>query len=383
MNHVTQSYYGMRHIGVGYVPIGLGDAPGDLSTFNRFLSNGDQAIGAGMFDAAVVAYQGAGNFGAVTVGPEIDAQTGGSSKPLTGQAWDINTNLAAVTNNGASAQDAQMAQGFARQMQNLYQTAIQLPPASSGGGSTQPSSNLVSAAQNLASFLQQNGCTTSSFQACTDFQTAYNAEGQVQLAVDGKYGRGTEGALQRVLTVSGAGGSAPASCFVTPPTKPGNTPAPSPAPPGGIASASMMPWGTIAIAAAAVTGAAAIAYAVHKKKGGRSMGHHVRHAARHGLRRLRRTRNPLALEARKKSGKRRRRAGGGDRGGRLEKFSPKYQGAHILTFRDRAKVLGASHDEWGFVSSYHNPWTPIGEGHGYRTRSEAIAAAKSSVRQRG
>jgi hypothetical protein len=288
MNHVIQSYYGMRHVGVGYARVGLGDAPGDLAAFNQFLANGDSAQGAGMWDAAVVAYQGAGNFGAVTVGPEIDAQTGGSSKPLTGQAWDINTNLAAVTNNGASSQDAQMAQGFARQMQNLYQTAIAMPPASAGGGTATPSSALVTTAQALLSFLQTNGCTTSPFTACSDFQRQYNTEGQIQLAVDGKYGRGTAGALQRVLTVSGAGGTAPASCFAAPPTKPGNTPTPASPPPGGISSASMLPWGTIAIAGGAVAAAAAIAYAVHKKKGGKSMGHHVRHAARHGMRHMRR-----------------------------------------------------------------------------------------------
>jgi hypothetical protein len=288
MNQVTTNYYGRRRIGVGYAPIGFGDAPGDLATFNQFVANGDAAQAQGLFDAAVVAYQSAGQFGADTVGPDIDAQTGGSSKPLTGQAWDINTNLAAVTNNGASAQDAQSAQGFARQMQNLYQTAITMPAASAGGGSATPSATLVSAAQNLLSALQSNGCTTSSFGACSNFQAAYNAEGQIQLAVDGKYGRGTAGALQRVLDVSGTGGTAPASCFAAPPTKPGKTPTrPSP-PPGGISSASMLPWGTIAIAGGAVAAAAAIAYAVHKKKGGKSMGHHVRHAARHGMRHMRR-----------------------------------------------------------------------------------------------
>jgi hypothetical protein len=286
MNQAT-NYYGRRRIGVGYARVGLGDAPGDLATFNRFVANGDSAQAGGLFDAAVVAYQSAGQFGADTVGPEIDAQTGGSSKPLTGQAWDINTNLAAVTNSGSSAQDAQSAQGFARQMQNLYQTAIAMPAASAGGGTATPSAALDTAAAQLLSYLQANGCTTSPFSACSNFQTAYNAEGQIQLAVDGKYGRGTQGALQRVLDVSGTGGTAPASCFAAPPRKPGNTPTPV-TPPGGIASASMLPWGTIAIAAGAVTAAAAIAYAVHKKKGGKSMGHHVRHAARHGMRHMRR-----------------------------------------------------------------------------------------------
>ncbi len=287
MNQV--SYYNPpRRLGVGYLRVGLGDAPTDLATLNQFVANGDGAMAQGLFDAAVVAYQGAGQFGADTVGPEIDGDTGGSSKPLTGQAWDINTNLAAVTNNGASAQDAQQAQGFARQMQNLYQTAIAMPPASSGGGTATPSQTLLTAAGALVSYLQQNGCTTSPFTACSNFQTAYNAEGQVQLAVDGKYGRGTAGALQRVLDVSGVGGAAPASCFVAPPTKPGNTPTPPSPPPSAISSASMLPWGTLAIAGGAVAAAAAIAYAVHKKKGGKSMGHHVRHAARHGMHHLRR-----------------------------------------------------------------------------------------------
>lgn len=269
--------------------IGMGDAASDLATFNGFISNGDTAQAQSLFDLAVIAYQQAGKMGVETLGPDIDAQTGGSSKPLTGQAWDMNTNLAGVTNNGASSQDAQSAQGWARQMQGLYTTAISLPVASAGGGSQQPSATLVSSAQSLLNYLQTSGCTTQPFSACADFQNNYNKEGQVLLAVDGKYGRGTEGALQRVLTVSGAGGTAPASCFAAPAPKPGNKPIPSPAPTGPLV-ASMMPNGTLAIAAAAVLGAAAIAYAVHKKKGGRSMGHHVRHAARHGMRHLRRLR---------------------------------------------------------------------------------------------
>lgn len=295
MNHTN--LYAERRLGFGQpiapaARVGMGDVPTDLAAFNQFISTGDKAQGMGLFDPAVVSYQEAGQFGADTLGPEIDAQTGGVSKPLTGQAWDINTNLAAVRSAAATQSDAQNAQGFARQIQNLYQTAVSLPPASAGGGASTPSSALASLAQNLVSYLQTNGCTTSSVQPVLDFQRQYNTEGQVHLAEDGKYGRGTHGALQRVLDTSGIGGTAPASCFASPPRKPSTTPGGGTTPPL-VASASMMPWGTIAIAGAAVAGAAAIAYAVHKKKGGRGIGHHVGRHMHRGMRRLRRTRNPL------------------------------------------------------------------------------------------
>lgn len=284
MNGLSVTGFGARH--ENYLSlagsVGLGDAASDLSVFDAFVARGDAALSAGDYMSSVIAYQTAGQNGATTIGPEIDAQTGGASQPLTNQAWGINTNLAAVNNGSTgtppSQTDAQNAQGFVRQMENLYHQAIAMP---SGGGAT-PSSALTSAAQSLVQWLQANGCTTSSVSAVVAFQTAYNAEGSQQIATDGKYGPITQGALQRVLSASG-GGTAPQNCF-------GGGPAPSPSPsptPTPSSNTTGLPWGTIAVAGAAVAGVAAIAYAVHKKKGGkgvmhhaRRMGHHMRHHVR-------------------------------------------------------------------------------------------------------
>jgi hypothetical protein len=285
--------FATRHANYGLGRVGFGDAASDLGVFDTFVARGDASLGAGDYPTAVIAYQVAGQNGATQIGPEIDAQTGGASQPLTNQAWSINTNLAAVNNgtNAASGNptgsvlpgqaDAQQAQGFVRQMQNLYHQAISTPPA---GPMATPSSRLASAAQTLVQWLQTNGCSTSSIGEVTTFQTIYNTEGQSTLTVDGKYGPATQAALQRVLDVSG-GGAAPTNCFPRG--------GPSPVPGGGgtviptTPIARGLPWGTIAVAGAAVAGAGLIAYAVHKKKGGkgvmhhaRRMGHHMRHHVR-------------------------------------------------------------------------------------------------------
>lgn len=181
---------------------GLGSAADDLSAFNSSLAAGDTYLAAGEYGSAVTAYQAAGNAGVTVLGPEIDTQTGGLSKALTQQAWAINGNLAAVTGTDASA--AQSAQGFARQMQNLYTQGIGLTPFSSSGA--QPSAALLAAAQALVTRINQ-GCSQAALPEVSAFQTQYNTEGQVTLTVDGEYGPDTQAAVARVL------GSAPNNCF--------------------------------------------------------------------------------------------------------------------------------------------------------------------------
>jgi hypothetical protein len=247
--------------------MGLGDAAGDLQAFNLSVSAGDTYLNAGEFTNAISAYQAAGAAGASVVGPEIDVQTGGASKPLTQQAWAINGNLAAI--NGITSWDAQNAQGFARQMQNLYNQAItaSAPPAATPGGSTiQPSAALTAAATALINRLTTGGCTQSSFPECLAFQQQYNSEGQITLTVDGKYGDESMAALQRVInTVQSPPSAVPASCF--PSGGGGNTPpqrVPTVVIPAGGQTTDWTPW---LIGAAALVGAGGIGYAVwHKHK---------------------------------------------------------------------------------------------------------------------
>lgn len=260
-----QAWWVRQEIGIGRHRVwrmGLGDAAGDLSAFNLSVGAGDTYLNAGEYDNAVTAYQAAGQSGVTTIGPEIDVQTGGASKPLTQQAWAINGNLASVTSSGASASDAQNAQGFARQMQNLYNQAIALP-AAGGGGSITPSTGLVAAAQAVVNRINSGGCSQNAIAEVSAFQTAYNAEGSVALSVDGKYGPDTQAAVQRVLDVS-SGGTAPANCF---PGGGGGTVTPSnplivPVTVTGSTKTNWTPW---IIGGAAVGGAGIIGYAYWKR----------------------------------------------------------------------------------------------------------------------
>src|SRR4029077_13643786 len=174
--------------------------PDDMTAFDNTIGAADTYLGAGEWSNAVQAYQAAGGTGAVTIGPEVDAATGGVSAPLTQQAWAINGNLAAVNSSSSASQsDALSAQGFARQMQNIYHTALNNAAqgggggGGGGGGAIQPSSALVSASNALVSYLQTNGCSQSSISQVVAFQTQYNAEGNQQLTADGKYGPLTQG----------------------------------------------------------------------------------------------------------------------------------------------------------------------------------------------
>ena len=252
--------------GMGDTSTGSGDPTSDLQSLAAVIASGDQSLAAGQYATAVVFYQAAGASGANVVGPEIDGQTGGASKPLTQQAWAINGNLAAVNNvDGSATQaDAESAQGFVRQMQNLYTQALAMPAAPSNA----PSQALLTAAGALVDWLAANGCTQGSIPACATFQAQYNQEGQVNLVVDGKYGAQTQAALGRVLAINGAG-TAPPNCFggSTPtPTKPQSIP------PLVITGSGKTNWTPWIIGGAAVGGAGVIGYAYwrkHHKKGSR------------------------------------------------------------------------------------------------------------------
>ena len=86
------------------------------------------------YAAAISAYKAAGQTGAETIGPEIDAVghvnfTG----PFTHQAWLINASLAAIS--GTTQADALNAQSYAKQMGALYRQAINIgssPPKRGG-----------------------------------------------------------------------------------------------------------------------------------------------------------------------------------------------------------------------------------------------------------
>ena len=72
---------------------GPGSARPLLDTMNAMIADGDNASDA---DAAVLAYKKAGRFGVQQLGPAIDVQSKGRSKPLTQQAWVANGPLQSV-----------------------------------------------------------------------------------------------------------------------------------------------------------------------------------------------------------------------------------------------------------------------------------------------
>jgi hypothetical protein len=189
--------------------------------------------------------------------------------------------------NGHQMQSIGFAGGFAARHANYSR----MLGAARGLGAP---ADAISAAQDLVNYLNANGCTQSSVSQVSAFQAAYNASGSPgQLTVDGQYGGNSQAALQYILDnapAAGGGGptqAAPTNCFgmpvpaipgldPTPPPgpSPGPSPRPSPSPP--LSSPGGLPWGTIAVAGAAVVGAGLIAYAVHKKKGGQGVMHHIR-----------------------------------------------------------------------------------------------------------
>jgi hypothetical protein len=89
------------------------------------------------FTDATEAYQAAGQAGATSLGPEIDASGAPTvTKPLTGQAWTLNAQLAALQKSGAvdaknnvkttyfTQTDALKAKALVTQMVGLYDQAI-------------------------------------------------------------------------------------------------------------------------------------------------------------------------------------------------------------------------------------------------------------------
>lgn len=82
------------------------------------ISQGDAALASGNAAQALASYQAAGMTGATAIGPEIDlAGYPQVTQPLTQQAWQLNGDLQSTT-------DATIAQDLVRQMQLLYETAI-------------------------------------------------------------------------------------------------------------------------------------------------------------------------------------------------------------------------------------------------------------------
>ena len=117
-------------VGVGAVsPAGaaarFAHSVADLAALQSSVFAGDMYLQGGEFGSAVGAYQAAGQAGVTTVGPEIDlAGAPNTTQPITQQAWTINGQLAAIGASSPVLADATRAQGFAKQMLELYQQAI-------------------------------------------------------------------------------------------------------------------------------------------------------------------------------------------------------------------------------------------------------------------
>ncbi|MGH2997694.1 MAG: hypothetical protein ACRDNM_00180, partial [Gaiellaceae bacterium] len=235
-------------------PSTLGDVAGDKASFDSQIAQGDSALSTGAYGQAVTFYQAAGNLGATTLGPEIDAQTNGASQAITQQAWGLNTNLATIVNDATAGQsDAQNAQGVARQMQALYEQALAMAPPTPNAPAPTPSSGTPSnptpqlnqattAAKNVISYFATHACGKQAIASVGAFQTAYNATALgPPITVDQKYGPDTQAALQLVLDFtgggSGKGGQAPPNCFTAAPAPvPGVNPTPAPGGGGGTPS---------------------------------------------------------------------------------------------------------------------------------------------------
>ena len=92
---------------------------------------GDAYLAAKEYGNAIQAYMAAGNAGATSIGPEIDlAGAPNVTQPYTQKAWLLNGALqqaggsATAAGKMPAAQDAQVAQGYAKQMLAYYQQAI-------------------------------------------------------------------------------------------------------------------------------------------------------------------------------------------------------------------------------------------------------------------
>jgi len=93
---------------------------------------GNAAWTSANYPAAVLAYQSAGQQGAATIGPEIDAAGyPQATQKYTQQAWNLNGTLATIDSATATQTDALEAQTLAQKIMQLYTQAISAGQAAS------------------------------------------------------------------------------------------------------------------------------------------------------------------------------------------------------------------------------------------------------------
>lgn len=112
-------------------PIGVGDAAAfakaqaDLASMGVPIAQGDWAFGTGDYVTAITSYKAAGNIGAVTIGPEIDAAGAPqATQQYTQAAWQINDQQLGPVQPTNDQQIAQTAGQAAANMMQNYQAAI-------------------------------------------------------------------------------------------------------------------------------------------------------------------------------------------------------------------------------------------------------------------
>jgi hypothetical protein len=185
-------------------------------------------------------------------------------------------------------------------------------PRWTGMGAVSLTSDLTSAASALTQFLTTTGCVTTRFDACSAFQTTYNAAGggNQTLVVDGLYGPATQSALQEVNDQQG-GGSAPAACVAAHNAGGGGGTSTASLVPGGGSSATVNVFGTqvstktLIIAAGAAAMLAIVGAAIFKTHAdGATV--RTRWRTRKAPRRGRKVRRHRAHARRRRHGRRRR-----------------------------------------------------------------------------
>jgi len=93
------------------------------ATVGASITAGDSYWSASSYAGAVAAYQQAGQVGADSIGPEIDAiGFPNATQNFTQQAWQLNSQLAAIKT--STQTDALAAQTLAKKIYGLYQQAI-------------------------------------------------------------------------------------------------------------------------------------------------------------------------------------------------------------------------------------------------------------------
>ncbi len=230
------------HPYTGVVHAGQSDvANSAAASFDSMMSQGDANMSSSDWNAAILAYQAAGNQGATSTGPTIDAATNNASQSLTQAAWQMNGQLAAIDNTSTQQSDAQQAQTLCQQMSNLYHQAANLPPGpapapgpSGGGGNVTPTVQAAAQAclaalnadSNYCSSVAQSGSAVNN--AVHAFKLAWNAANPSSAVPvgTGNYEVSVSAALSTAL----GGAAAPAGCGAHPAPGPAPTPPPHPAP---------------------------------------------------------------------------------------------------------------------------------------------------------